>query len=185
MMHRHVRAHRAAVVLIAACAGLPAGAGAQQLAELSQINDRDWEARCLTTSRIFHRLAELRTGGNDPKNAVFTVRQWAAQQGDIGSHMKIDYSKSVDAAGGFVFQHTELNAPALAHFGYRSCEMQYFFQADTLKVDAGRMLLLDATRECQKLHPGAKQNPELRDCIQTESQRIVARVRTAKITVQK
>lgn len=167
-------------------AGLAPGAGWAQTdpGEIGQIPDRDWEARCRMVSRIFHRLGEQRQGSADRKTAVYRVSHWAAQAGDVGTHTKIDYSKAVEVAGDFVYAHPEMLPVTLAHFGYRSCEFEYTFQEEPLRIEASHMLLLDAARACQKEHPGQKHNSSLRDCVKTRSRAIGKRVAKANITVK-
>lgn len=180
-------ARRAVIAAAAAAAALlPPAAPAQDvvLDELGQMQDRDWEARCLITSRIFYRLGDLRTGGADRVAATFKVRQWIGQLGDSGSHMHYDYGKSVEAGAAFVYRHPELNRLTLAHYGYRSCGFQYLFPGEPSRVQAGQMLLLDAAAACQQQHPGDRNNPALRDCIKERFEGIAARVRKAKIAVE-
>lgn len=141
----------------------------------------DQQARCQISGRIFHRLAEQREGGADPQAAASRVSRWLSELGKTGSHVEFDYRKSVAAATPFVFQHKELNPPALSAFGFRSCELQHTFAADELKRDASLMLLLDAAKGCQEQFPGDKYNNSLRECMKEKSQAITQRVRTARI----
>lgn len=183
MRIRHRGLLAAALCALGLGAAAPASAQADA-AQIGQIRDRDWEARCQMTSRIFYRLAEQRLGGADPKVAVFSVRQWAAQAGDVGSHHKVDYSKSVESAGKFVYAHPELNRTTLANFGYRSCALHYAFRDDAPRAEAGVMLLLQAATSCQQQHPGDRFNPQLRECLKQETAAIEERVRKARIEVR-
>lgn len=178
-----IRALGVAVLAAGLCAP---GAGLAQTdpGEIGQIRQRDWEARCLMLSRIFHRLGEQRHGSADQKAAVFRVSQWAAQAGDIGSHTKVDYSKAVEAAADFVYGHPDLLPATLAHVGYRSCAFEYRFEKEPLRIEASQMLLLDAARSCQKEHPGEKHNRALRNCVAERSVAIGKRVAKANITVR-
>lgn len=183
---KHAIGCRAAAILLSIGSLAPGLALAQQdqPSESTQIRDRDWEARCLMTSRIFYRLAEQRSGGADARTAVFSVSQWASKAGDIGSHHRIDYGESVASAGKFVYAHPELNKAALAHFGYRSCALHYVFKEDPLKVEASQMLLLQAAAACQAEHPGDRHNRPLRECMTARAGAIEARVRKAQIQVR-
>ena len=174
----------AALALALALSAFAGSAPAQDPGQLGQLPDRNWEARCLMTSRIFHRLAEQRTGGADQKAAVFRVSQWAAKVGEVGSHVKIDYHKAVEAAGQFVYARKDLNKLTLAHYGYRTCALNYAFRDDPLRQEAAEMLMLEAAAACQKEHPADRHNPMLRDCVQRKADAVEARVRTARIKVK-
>lgn len=153
--------------------------------ETTQINERDWEARCRMIGGIFYRLGEQRLGGVEPKVAAFKVSKWAGQAGDTGSHQKMNYNKAVENATAFVYSQPELLPPTLAHFGYRSCYFEYRFGKEPNRVEASQMLLLESARACQKEHPALKHNPEVRDCIAGKSAAIEKRVAKARITVAK
>ncbi len=138
-------------------------------------------AQCVVMSRMFYRLAEQRDGGVTSDIATFRVTQWLGQLGDTGSHIKVDYRKAVAPSTTFVFQHAELNAAGLAHYGYRACKMQQTFATDELRRDTGIMMLLEATSDCQSQHPGVKHNNALHECLKKKSREITERVRTARI----
>jgi hypothetical protein len=184
VMRRPVACRRVLAAFLFLAFGGEAAAQTSDPKELTQLQDRDWEARCSITGRMFHRLTELRAG-TDARSAAYSVGKWAGELGATGSHLRYDYAKAAESAANFVYSHQDLNPVTLAHLGYRSCEMQYLFQADEQKAAAGQILLLDAAKECQVSHPGAYRNPELRDCIQEGARKIADRVKTAKVTVQK
>jgi len=178
-----IRTLGAAALAASLCAPAP-GLAQTDPGEIGQIPDRNWEARCRMVSRIFFRLGEQRQGSADRQTAVYRVSHWAAQAGDVGSHTKVDYGKAVEVGADFVYSHPEMLPVTLAHFGYRSCEFEYTFQKEPLRIEASHMLLLDGARACQKEHPGEKHNASLRDCVKTRSRAIGKRVEKANITVK-
>lgn len=171
---------------LAAAAGLHAGAAAARNVpdEVGQLPDRNWEARCSMLGRMFERLGELRDAGAERNVAAGRVAQWAGRFGGVGSHVVIDYAAAAEAASHYVYQQKALNPASLRHWGYRSCGLEYRFEQEPLRIEAGQNLLFDAVQACQKAHPGEEHNRPLRDCIAQRSEAIAERVAKARIKVK-
>lgn len=152
--------------------------------EVTQLPDRNWEARCAMLGRIFERLAEQRDGGGERKVAASRVAQWAGRFGGVGSNLVIDYNAASEAASHYVYEQKDLNPATLRHLGYRSCAMEFRFEEEPLRIEAGQNLLFEAARECQAQHPGTEYNRALRDCIARRSEAIATRVAKARIKVR-